>query len=76
LPGAVGVPPIWPAGDIVNPGGNAPAAIDQVYGAVPPEAEMLAEYAVPTVPFSNCEVVMVTALETAIEQGSVAEAER
>lgn len=38
-PAVVGVPEIDPAAEIVNPGGRLPAAMDQLYGGVPPLAE-------------------------------------
>jgi len=51
VPFAVGVPEIMPvAGARVNPAGNVPAVIDQVYDGVPPLAVIGFEYAVPTVP--------------------------
>ena len=47
-PGAVGVPVIVPAADMLRPAGS-PVALN-VSGAVPPVAAKLAVYAVPTVP--------------------------
>ena len=38
-PAVDGVPEIAPVLDIVRPGGNVPAATDQVYGVVPPLAD-------------------------------------
>jgi hypothetical protein len=43
VPEAVGVPAIDPAEDNVNPVGNAPELMLQVYGVVPPLAAKLAE---------------------------------
>ena len=46
-----------------SPPGNAPAVIDQVYGAMPPEAVSVCEYATPTAPLGRVgELVMVTEL--------------
>jgi hypothetical protein len=42
VPAAVGVPLICPAPLSVNPFGNAPALIDQLYGVVPPVAVTVA----------------------------------
>src|SRR5580658_5966738 len=46
MPAAAGVPLSAPALDNVKPLGRDPLAIDQVYGACPPEAARLSEYAV------------------------------
>ena len=46
----VGVPEIAPVPLSVSPGGSVPDTNEYVYGAVPPVADMLAEYAVPAVP--------------------------
>jgi hypothetical protein len=56
----------------VKPAGNSPTGTDQVYGAVPPEAASVAEYAVPTVPGGNVELVIVTGVPTTIERALVA----
>ena len=56
-PATVGTPEIVPAADMLRPAGNPVALKDS--GAVPPEAEKLAVYAVPTVPF-GAEVVVIT----------------
>jgi len=58
-PAAVGVPAIV-APVRVSPAGNVPLASDQVYGAVPPDAASDCEYAVPTTPFGNDDVVTVS----------------
>ena len=51
---AVGAPAICPVvGYSVNPFGNAPAMIDQVYDPVPPVAASVCEYAAPTCPFAS-----------------------
>ena len=56
----VGVPEITPVDATrLNPAGNEPELIDQVYGAVPPLACSVVEYAVPTVPLGNDVVVTV-----------------
>src|ERR1035437_5439443 len=47
-PGAVGVPEMAPAADMLRPAGS-PLAL-KVSAAVPPDAAKLAEYAVPAVP--------------------------
>jgi uncharacterized membrane protein len=66
LPAAVGVPLICPALLSVNPTGNAPEDIDQLYGAVPPLAESVAEYAVPNCPPTKDEVVIWTGVAPAV----------
>jgi len=43
VPDAVGVPETWPEGERVSPGGNEPAVMDQLYGAVPPLTDKVAE---------------------------------
>jgi len=43
VPVCVGVPEIWPDGEITRPGGNEPDVIDQLYGAVPPLTDKVAE---------------------------------
>ena len=60
VPVVVGVPEITPVDATrLNPVGNEPELIDQVYGAVPPLACKVVEYAVPTVPLGNDVVVTV-----------------
>jgi hypothetical protein len=54
-----------------NPAGSAPADNDQVNGAVPPAATTVWEYAAPTVPPGNDEVVMLIAEATTIESALV-----
>ena len=58
VPAAVGVPLICPALLSVNPAGNEPEEIDQLYGVVPPLAAKDAVYAAPTVPLVSDDVVM------------------
>jgi hypothetical protein len=43
VPATDGVPLIWPAELSVKPAGSAPAAIDHVYGGVPPLAATFCE---------------------------------
>jgi hypothetical protein len=46
----VGVPEITPVDDArLSPAGRRPAAIDQLYGPVPPDACNVCEYGVPTI---------------------------
>ena len=66
-PATDGVPLIWPAELSVKPVGSVPAEMDQVYGGVPPLAARLCEYAVPTCPFGNDEVVITGAATILIE---------
>jgi hypothetical protein len=56
-PAIVGVPEIV-LPDRLKPAGRDPLAIDHVYGGVPPVALSVCEYATPTVPGPNDEVVM------------------
>ena len=58
-PAVVGVPEITPLELSDRPGGNVPEAMVQVYGAVPPVADSVCEYAKPTLPF--CKVFVVIA---------------
>ena len=56
----VGVPEITPVDATrLNPAGNEPELIDQVYGVVPPLACSVLEYVAPTVPPDNDVVVTV-----------------
>ena len=56
----VGVPEITPVDATrLNPAGNEPELIDQVYGVVPPLACKVVEYVVPTVPPGSAVVVTV-----------------
>jgi hypothetical protein len=67
-PAAVGVPLSRPAELKVTPAGSAPALIDHVNGAVPPDRTSVCAYATPEVPVgSGDEVVMLNAaLMTAV----------
>jgi hypothetical protein len=59
----VGVPAINPLEAFrVTPTGRVPLKSDHVYGAVPPLAANVVEYAVPTCPLGNELVVMASAL--------------
>jgi hypothetical protein len=60
LPTADGVPEIVPVAAKVTPAGSVPDDTLQAYGAVPPVAARLAEYAACTVPDVNDVVSMVT----------------
>jgi hypothetical protein len=56
---AVGVPVIAPVAALnESPAGKVPLVSDHVYGAVPPVAPKVAEYALPTCPFAK-EVVVI-----------------
>jgi hypothetical protein len=66
VPAVIGVPIICPALLNVSPTGNAPEDIDQLYGAVPPLAESVAKYAVPTCPPTKDEVVIWTGVAPAV----------
>ena len=57
-PAAVGVPEIAPPVS-VSPAGKVPLASAHVYGGVPPDAPSACEYALPTTPFGNPDVVTV-----------------
>ena len=58
---AVGVPVMAPVAVFSDrPAGNVPLVSDHVYGVVPPDAVSVAEYAVPTLPFGNDVVVIVS----------------
>jgi hypothetical protein len=51
LPAAVGVPVIAPVEPLrLSPAGNAPDVTVHVYGAIPPAAASVTEYAIPTIP--------------------------
>ena len=61
-PGAVGVPVIAPAAEMLRPSGSPVA--EKVSGVVPPDAPIEAEYAVPTVPLGRLAVVMISGAAT------------
>jgi hypothetical protein len=50
FPAVLGVPLHTPAVERLRPGGKVPESRDHVYGDVPPEADIFAEYAFPVVP--------------------------
>jgi hypothetical protein len=58
FPALVGVPLITPELDSVRPAGKAPDVIVQLYGAVPPAANKVSEYAVPAMPVERGDVVL------------------
>jgi len=64
VPADVGDPLIAPPDDNPKPAGSVPTVMDQVYGAVPPVAPRVWEYAVPTSPPGNdaVEIASVTGL--------------
>jgi hypothetical protein len=53
VPACVGVPEIKPEPEIVIPTGKLPFVIDQLYGAVPPVAAKVVEYAIWEVPLGR-----------------------
>jgi hypothetical protein len=59
-PAVVGEPLIAPVADKVRPVGNAPAAMLQASGGVPPVADRFPEYACPTAPALSPVVVMLS----------------
>jgi hypothetical protein len=61
LPGSVGVPLSTPAALRFRPGSD-PDESDHVYGAVPPIAENVWEYAVPAVPAGSGDPVIIVSL--------------
>ena len=61
-PAVVGVPLITPLELRVSPTGNVPEVMLQLYGAVPPVAVNVCEYAAPVVPFNKLPVVIVKLL--------------
>ena len=60
-PAVPGVPEIVPPADRLNPAGSDPTDTVHEYGGDPPEAPSACEYAVPTVPAGNDDVVMFSA---------------
>jgi translation initiation factor 2 alpha subunit (eIF-2alpha) len=62
----VGVPLIVPALLKAKPAGNAPDATVQEYGAVPPAADSVELYALPTEPLGKDAVVMASAAPAAL----------
>jgi hypothetical protein len=63
LPETVGVPEITPPVEIARPGGRVPETTDHAYGATPPAAVNVAEYAAFAVPEGKIEGVE---METAV----------
>ncbi len=59
VPAVVGIPLITPAADNVRPAGGVPIVTDHAYGGVPPVANKLCEYAVPTAPFGRGDAVRI-----------------
>ena len=55
----VGVPLMTPAEDNVRPPGGVPVVTDHVYGGVPPVPSNVCEYAVPTVPLTRGDTVVI-----------------
>jgi len=68
-PADAGVPDIWPLLLMLKPEGSPLA--DQVYGALPPVAATVVEYAAPAAPFGSDAVVTEGAAAIAIEVESV-----
>ncbi len=62
-----GAPPMTPAALNVSPAGNAPALTPHVYPPVPPVAARDCEYATPTTPPGNDDVVTLSPAVTAID---------
>jgi len=61
VPAALGVPAIAPLDDVkLNPEGNEPEVMLQLYGAVPPLAVSVALYAVPCCPLGSELVVILS----------------
>ncbi len=60
VPAAVGVPLMAPLGASVRPGGSEPAFVDQLLPPVPPLAERLRLYGVPTTPAGSDMVLILS----------------
>jgi len=74
-PTVVGVPDMTPSTRL-SPAGSDPVANEQVYGGDPPDALSPCEYAVPTVPGGNEEVVMLrTGALIASDRAALADAD-
>ena len=72
-PAVVGVPVRTPPGVKLKPVGNTPEVTDHVNGAAPPEDCKAKEYAAPTLPVGNGDVVtMESAVLIVIERACVA----
>jgi hypothetical protein len=73
-PAVLGVPDSAPDAERLSHAGSDPADTDHEYGGDPPDAPSVCEYATPTVPAGNDEVVMVSAGGlTVIDNAAVAE---
>ena len=76
VPPDVGVPETAPVEAFsVSPGGRLPVVMLHVYGAFPPVAATLCEYACPTVPPGSELVVMVSGSATVMDSDFVADCE-
>ena len=65
-PGVVGTPEMMPVvAEIVSPAGSAPEMTLHEYGELPPVAERIVEYAMPTVPAGGLPPITVRGAETA-----------
>ena len=72
-PAVVGVPVSTPPGVKLKPVGNRPEVMDHVNGVAPPEACKAREYAAPTLPVGNGDVVtMESEVLIVIERACVA----
>jgi predicted ribosome-associated RNA-binding protein Tma20 len=72
VPAADGVPLITPAELSDSPVGSVPALTVHEYPPVPPLAARVCEYAVPTTPFGNDDVVTDSGALTTIVKGALA----
>jgi len=59
VPTVVGIPVMTPPVDRARPAGSVPAVTDHVYCGVPPVAAKVCEYAVPTVPLTSGDAVVI-----------------
>ena len=66
LPAAVGAPEILPVASIVRPAGSAPALMDQVNGATPPDAASVCVYAALAVTAGNTGAVAIVSPEVMV----------
>jgi hypothetical protein len=73
VPAVAGVPLMTPVPAFkVSPEGSDPTVMDHEKGATPPAFVAAVEYAAPTVPPGNADVVTVSAEAMVIERGRVA----
>jgi hypothetical protein len=70
-PIAVAVPDTTPLSLRLRPSGRDPLSNDQTYGGDPPVAVSPWEYAIPTVPAGNVELVMVRARELMVTNSGI-----